>query len=520
MSLLSDKINSYAIETGISFDSAYSFPPVQTGTVTNTNAADWLLTGIQPVYQSGVSPVGGGGSWNFVSNTTNGGCRLRNTGTVKNAINDGDYSVGLWVKFNDLSMTGSTAPLMAWQPAFTGGYLFSLYQSGGKYFPQMTYASTGAAAVDFTTELNTTDWFYYAITKVGSEVKFYINGALKVTVTNAQTPTATTLNFGQISQGYQFSTNLANFYVASPSVIGATEIAEIWTAGAGLKSLASPLKRTTNSYSVEYSIEMNEAFTLNPTISGTGTLTSGNKFTFAGENALPTNSTLGPIGGKGSWKFTNANNLEGCYITSTSAITNTWADGDFSVGFWVMTPGQAGTFYNERSLFRISSSAFDIQLAYGQNASNQYVFSRSIDGATTWTDFGPVITPNQWYFVSIKKSNATNTVEFAIDVTNTSTASLTATGTGGSFRIGPAGALDGVGDTYISNFYIAPTSAIDSTALDAIKLAGTTAQATLNYYDGITATWKQSLNPYVWNGTKWVLWSPYRRLSDQWLPIL
>ena len=519
MSLLSDKINSYAIETGISFDSAYAFPPVQTGTVTNTSAGNWLLTGVAPTYQSGVSPVGGGGSWNFVSTTTNGGGRLRNTGTVMNAINDGNYSTGIWVKYNDLSMTASTAPIMAWQPALTGGYIFSLYQSGGVYYPQMTIVS-GSAVIDYTTPLNTTDWFYYAVTKIGSEVKFYINGALKVTVTNAQTPTATTLNFGQISQGYTFSTNLANWYVASPSVVNAAEIAEIWKAGAGIKSFPTPLNRTTNSFPIEYGIEMNEGFTLAPTITGSSAPAVGTAtFTLTGSSGNPTLSTLCPAGGRGSWLFPNSSgSAAGAGIQSTSALTQTWADGDFSTGFWIMMPSFPGIYYGgSRDFFQLTSSAFGIHLGINET-SGVWRFTRSIDASATYTNFGPTLNANQWYYISIVKSNASNDITFKIDNANTVTDSLTASGTGGLIKFGSSSGLDSTQIYYISNFYMGSTTAVDSTAIATIDLVGKTTPGIIKYYDG--AAFQTALNPYVYDGTKWVLWNSYRRLSSEWIPTV
>ena len=520
MSLLSDKINSYAIETGISFDSTYAFPPVQTGTVTNTSASNWLLTGTAPVYESGVSPVGGSGSWKFTSNSST-GCRVRNTGTVMNAINDGDYSTGVWVKFNNLDF-GSTGnpPLIAHQPAFTGGYIISSsYNSTtGKHSPQLTYATT-LAIIDRTTELNTTDWFYFALTKIGSELKLYINGVLKGTVTNAQTATATTLNFGQIYQGFTFSSNLANWYIASPSVINAAAIAEIWKAGAGIKSFPTPLNRTTNSFPIEYGIEMNEGFTTAPTITGSSAPAVGTTtFTVLGTTGNPVFSTLCPAGGRGSWRFPNSTN-PGSAIVSTAALSSTWADGDFSTGFWVMMPSFPGTYYsNSRDFFRLTCSAFGIHLGLSKDGSDQWRFTKSLDSAATYSDFGPVLNSNQWYYISIVKSNASSNITFKVDNANTVTESFTGSGIDGTIKFGSAVSLDSTQEWYISNFYMASTTAVDSTAIATIDLVGKTTPGIIKYYDG--AAFQTALNPYVYDGTKWVLWNSYRRLSDEWIPTV
>lgn len=521
MSLLSDKINSYAIETGISFDSAYAFPPVQTGTVTNTSASDWLLTGIQPVYQSGVSPVGGSGSWNFVSTISNGGCRLRNTGTVKNAINDGDYSVGIWIKFNNLDYTGSP-PMLVWSPPFTGGFLLSANGSvsTGKYYPTLNWATPGGQASDLTTELNTTDWYYFALTKIGSELKFYMNGVLKSTVTNNQTISGTFLNFGQVYQGMTFSSNLANWYVASPSVIGATEIAEIWKAGAGIKSFPTPLNRTTNSFPIEYGIEMNEGFSVAPTITGSSApAVNTTTFTLTGSSGSPTLSTLCPAGGRGSWLFPNSSgSAEGAGIQSTSALTQTWADGDFSTGFWIMMPSFPGTYYGgSRDFFKLTSSAFGIHLGINET-SGVWRFTRSLDGGATYTNFGPTLTANQWYYISIVKSNASSNITFKIDNASTTTDSLSGSGTGGLIKFGSSSSLDSTQIYYISNFYMGSTTAVDSTAMTTIDLVGRTTPGIIKYYDG--AAFQTALNPYVYDGTKWVLWNSYRRLSSEWIPTV
>lgn len=232
MSALNDKIISYPVESLLQFDEPYAIPPTQQGTINDT-ASFWSLTGRQPVYESTVSPGGEGGSWKFFSNSTN-GCRFRNQGSITSRINDQNYSVGAWVKIPALPTDNNAKPpIITHQPYTTGGYLFTIGRNpgDGNWYPGMDFHNlvniyTGVDPV------NAGDWIYYAARRSGTTFEVYINGTLVQTITNySGTSNGSTLNFGQIYQGYDFTQNISNYYIGTYSSVDATAIAEIWAAG-------------------------------------------------------------------------------------------------------------------------------------------------------------------------------------------------------------------------------------------------------------------------------------------------
>ena len=232
-SALNTKINSYAIENGIEFDFAVAAPPTQTGTITDNTPAYWSLLGRSPVYEPTVGPFGGSGSWRFVSDAAN-FSRLRNNGGVIPTLSsDGDYSIGFWAKANELreDAFNNSVVLFAFQPNTTVG--FSINVTGGTApFPYRI--SLTAANETFSTDIimNTTDWYYFAVTKTGTNLNLYINNQLAQTRTNMQTATASVLGWGDnLASSDVCSVNISNWYYASTSVIGPTQIAEIWAAG-------------------------------------------------------------------------------------------------------------------------------------------------------------------------------------------------------------------------------------------------------------------------------------------------
>lgn len=229
---LNDKIISYPVESLLEFNSAYSLPPVQQGTI-DDSVGFWSLTGRQPVYESNVGPGNQGGSWRFVSDANN-GCRLRNQGSINSRINDQDYSVGAWIRINNFpTSTIATPPLVTHQPTASGGYGFTIvYNSADqKWYPGAFYGTVSAMYTN-AAPITLGSWVYYAMRRSGTNVEFYINGSLVGTSTNyTGTSNGSSLNWGQVYQQYDFSQNISNYYIGSYSSVNATAIAEIWQAG-------------------------------------------------------------------------------------------------------------------------------------------------------------------------------------------------------------------------------------------------------------------------------------------------
>jgi len=256
-SALNTKINSYAIENGIEFDFAVATPPTQTGTLQENTPAYWSVLGLSPVYESTVGPPGGSGSWRFTTSTGS-GCRLRNNGGVVLTLSsDGDYSIGFWAKANSLRPTSTAADaavLYVLSPTATTG--FAVNVTGGNHATpnKISLTSLGSIVVtDVTMDLNT--WYYFAVTKTGTNLNFYINNQLKQTRTAMQNATSSVQAWGDnVATVDVLSTNISNWYYASTSVIGPTQIAEIWTAGSGINKNIQETPATATTLIVEPAI--------------------------------------------------------------------------------------------------------------------------------------------------------------------------------------------------------------------------------------------------------------------------
>lgn len=225
-SYLDSKINSYAIQTGIELDYAYSLPPTQTGTVTDTDAADWAITGVAPYHDPYVGPPGGYGSWQFLSNYSTGrSSRLR--ATAGNAIlasfNDYDYSVGFWVNISNFdSGSGSSNIIFQTATATQAGFAISIDSNGDFVF------LCGSLTTTYTPSLNT--WYFISIIRSGGTATFYVNNTSVLTGSSTDTGTAGAFLIGPTSIS-TITANISNVYIAPTSVIGTTEQTAIYNAG-------------------------------------------------------------------------------------------------------------------------------------------------------------------------------------------------------------------------------------------------------------------------------------------------
>lgn len=244
MSQISDKVAEYSIENGIAFDSTYAFPPVQTGTTTDTNSANWLLTGVAPVYESADKPLGGGGSWNF--NTSGGNaCRLRTTSSsIRGLFTDTNYATGFWVKIDTFPADDavglpihSVAPFSA-TPSSSCGYLWSVLgpnTSGNKYF---IFSNGTSEVIINTIPVIAGDWYFLSVWKNGGNWRIYVNGTYIGQLTQSVSASCTSVNFGSVNQGYDGSINMSNWFVQPTTTTGTgssanfdAQVSAIYTAG-------------------------------------------------------------------------------------------------------------------------------------------------------------------------------------------------------------------------------------------------------------------------------------------------
>ncbi|CAB4158670.1 Concanavalin A-like lectin/glucanases superfamily, partial [uncultured Caudovirales phage] len=255
MSRLHDKINSYAIETGIELDQAYSLPPTQTGTATDNNSAAWaLIGGLSPTYQSTVGPLGGSGSWKF--NVPAGGTafsRVRTTSsTIVSALNDFNVSTGFWFKWNSfptVNDVSGTVPVLVWNPLQTMGVGIDIGWSTtlNKFVYVLRYKAAPVYLEGTSDPLPTTEgWHYWAIRRSANPgvYEFYLDGQLVYTSETITSSSTTSTNFvfglANPSPSVDLNINISNIYIAPYSTIDATDITEIYDVGITTLVTADP----------------------------------------------------------------------------------------------------------------------------------------------------------------------------------------------------------------------------------------------------------------------------------------
>ena len=245
-SALYTKIHTYAIERGMEFDQAFTTSPTRTGS--STVGVAWTTNGTAIAYDAGVQPTNGNGSWRFTASTTAAsGSRFRCLAgnTDATSLNDNDYSVGFWVKFNSLPSGSSavTFPIVS-VLASLDNVGFSVYITGSSHPTNpsaISFVSKSGGFYTYGGSVADLGWHYIAIRRVGStgnNYNYYMDGALVGTEAQTFTGTTASITFGNsaTSSPSNFTYNICNYYHATSSAVNATAISEIWTAGVGSAS--------------------------------------------------------------------------------------------------------------------------------------------------------------------------------------------------------------------------------------------------------------------------------------------
>lgn len=239
MSLLSDKISSYAIDGYATLNYAVTSGPLiipQTATTLYSNNP----TGTSAkIYEPSVSPVGGGGSWKFSIPATGSGFQNTWQGLyANNAQNDGDFSHGVWMRFN--SIPAGTLSINQYGMGAAGstnsGFQFQLAGTNHSTIPGRWRLLAKGITQDLSFGPTVGQWHYLAVTKkADGTIKFYIDNVLVRTTTGLSTSTAiSSVNIGpSANSGAAYSLNISDYYIAPTSAIDEAQIAEIWAVGNG-----------------------------------------------------------------------------------------------------------------------------------------------------------------------------------------------------------------------------------------------------------------------------------------------
>lgn len=256
---LHQKINSYAIEKGIEFGSDNSLPRIETGSYPQSDTTDWFSFSTSNSVTSEDGPGGGNYSHKFLC-STNRRYRINySTNTWYNALNDGDYTIGIWIKINPYTYAAAQGALICGNVAVTskGGWTLIVVTNAAGFEP-LTQLSVGYPTSNTTSgnvilfdglqsdsyvELDR--WHYIVIRRTdNTNMEIYLDGVLKHNLTGIFVPTTNPLGFqfgSPIIAGIapdRMSYNISNFHLSPSSVIGPTEIAEIWNVG---KSISRPV---------------------------------------------------------------------------------------------------------------------------------------------------------------------------------------------------------------------------------------------------------------------------------------
>lgn len=308
MSTLHDKINSYAIERGIEMDETFSTNPTRTGSSTPISNAYFVNnTSYPPVYESGVGPVGGSGSWKFRFNaapSTNSRISMTtvNTPLELPGLSDNDWSIGLWMKFDKYPAIASMSFLAIGNSSSSGVTIFyagstnTTVANRGKF----SIGTAGGLTTTFSSvAITDTNWHYVAVTRTTSPsimYYLYIDGAQVASASGTSTTAATTFGLGSAStQNDNYNINFSNYYFASSSVIGPTQIAEIWTVGStgssGTDVSITETPATASALSVDASVTGSVSITDTPAIAS-ALITEPTIATTIGDNSYITTSIL------------------------------------------------------------------------------------------------------------------------------------------------------------------------------------------------------------------------------------
>ena len=240
-SALNTKINSYALERGIEFDSTYPtvspFIGPRTGTSPLGNFGKNTTGNI--VWEPTVGPIGGSGSWKLqMSTTTATNSYVRGTtasATELAGMADNDWSVGFWFKLNDLPTGNSLTALgLLTLGDSSSGVTISISGPSSSHGVRLYVVKNlyGGITNIHPNALVTNRWYYFAVTRSGNAHSLYLDGSNIFTFNSSTTGTASTLMWGDTSaRVFNGSWNISNYYLAPTSVIGPTQISEIWTTG-------------------------------------------------------------------------------------------------------------------------------------------------------------------------------------------------------------------------------------------------------------------------------------------------
>jgi len=267
----------------------------------------------------------------------------------------------------------------------------------------------------------------------------------------------------------------------------------------------SQLSDKISSYSIERGIEFDGP--VSGSITQTGSITPTSLGMINAAN-ISYESTVGPIGGSGSWLYNIVSGTASPRLGVGSTDYSSYADNDLSLGFWFkLNSFLTGT--GTHILFSAvptgsTNPGFNFAIGASSRATNPNKLLFTQSNVASFAPISDTLQTGIWYYVAYVRKNPSpnnvkiylnNVLRTTLSVNNT-TVAITQANHGSSLKA--TGSF-----TYnYSNFYSAPTSVIDSTQIAEIWTAGSTASQNLKYWNG--SAWTVPTNKYQWDGTNWV----------------
>jgi hypothetical protein len=243
--------------------------------------------------------------------------------------------------------------------------------------------------------------------------------------------------------------------------------------------MASGLNDKVVSYSIEKGMEFDQAYTTNPTQTG-----SAASLTWSLVGNAPVRTWDAPHnGGDTCWSFdwTTSSTTNTYYTNSTSSYRSLFTDGDYSVGFWFKVPNipTDGSFYR---MFEVSQTGgiagFSVDIMGSANSNGGFTGPklRVVTGPTllTSTYSNTPIQANTWYYFALTKTGTT-TSTYTAYLNGTQFATWQESGTAGTatrVTFGRNGTNTQSGTFRLANYYSATTAVIGASQIAEIWATG------------------------------------------------
>jgi hypothetical protein len=251
--------------------------------------------------------------------------------------------------------------------------------------------------------------------------------------------------------------------------------------------MASALNTKINSYNLERGIEFSEEYVLPPTRTGSNELGP-----FLSTATAPVyESTVGPAGGAGSWKFTASATGGARVVSNDSTELAGLDDEDWTQGFWFKIsslptlsasgPSTAGINLGGFTLFP-NNAGWSAYVVPTNSTATSSAESGSVALAgriifnftSTISVFTPVIVPDNWYYIVARRVGTQMAAYLNGQLIGTET-NTNLDGTPARVGVGSATHSNNNSPQYwISNYHQSTASAVDETAIAEIWATGST----------------------------------------------